>query len=84
MVAERLEVRLDQERKRKLEELAQEEEASVSETVRKLIDRAHEDYMRERRLAAARRIANANVGEALEPEDLNRLLNEAHSPGDLY
>jgi hypothetical protein len=83
MVAERLEVRLDQERRRKLKELAEDEEATVSETIRMLIDRAHEDYMLERRLAAVQRIANANAGEALEPEELNRLLNEAHSPGNL-
>ncbi len=84
MVTERLDVRLDSERRRKLEELAEREQASVSETVRNLIDRAYEDQLRERRQAAVRRIASAEVGEALEPDELNRLLNEAHSAGDLY
>ena len=84
MVTERLEVRLDPEDRQKLEKLAEDEQRSLSETVRCLIDQAYEAYMLERRRAAVRRIASANVGEALEPEELNRLLDEAHSPGDLY
>jgi hypothetical protein len=83
MVTERLEVRLDSERRRMLEELAELEDTSISETVRSLIDRAYEERMLQRRLEAVRRIATANVGEALEPEELNRLLDEAHYPGDL-
>jgi hypothetical protein len=84
MVTERLQVRLDPEDRLKLEKLAEQEQISVSETVRKLIDRAYEDYMRERRLAAVRRIATANVEDVPEPEELNRQLDEAHSPGDLH
>ena len=84
MVTERLEVRLDPEDRRKLEKLAEDEQRSLSETVRCLIDQAYQAYMLERRRAAVRRIATANVEFTPDPEELNRQLNEAHSPGDLY
>jgi predicted transcriptional regulator len=83
MVTERLEVRLDPADRRKLAKLAEEERRTLSDTIRCLIDQAYEAYMLERRREAARRIAEAYVGEAMEPEELNRLMDEAHSPGDL-
>jgi predicted transcriptional regulator len=84
MVGERLEVRLDKELRRQLEELAGQDQTSFSETVRHLIAKAYEERLRERRIAAARRLSKLQVGEALEPEELCRLLDEAHSSGDLY
>jgi Arc/MetJ-type ribon-helix-helix transcriptional regulator len=85
MVTERLEVRLDREHRAKLERLAEKRQASVSEVVRSLIDRFYEeDVLREQRIRAARQLGEMKVGEPLEPEELSKLLNEAHSPGDLY
>jgi Ribbon-helix-helix protein, copG family len=84
MVAERLEVRLDQERKRKLEELAQDHQSSVSETVRKLIDRAHNEYLRERRIEAARQIGELEIEDVPDPDELSRQLAQTHDIGDLY
>lgn len=84
MVTERLDVRLDPERRRKLEELAEHKQVSVSDTVRELIDKAYEDRSIERRLQAVERIANANVEDVPEPEVLSRQLDETYSAGDLY
>ena len=84
MVTERLDVRLDPERRRKLEKLAEQEKSSVSNTVRKLIDQAYESQMLEYRRTLVKRIANARVEDVPDPDELSRQLNEAHSPGDLY
>ena len=83
MVAERLEVRLDRERRRKLEKLAERAQSSVSDFVRMLIDQAFEKQDVEYRLALVAKIANANVETPPDPEELSRQLNEAHNPGDL-
>jgi hypothetical protein len=49
-----------------------------------LIDRFYEEeVMREQRIEAARRLGEMQVGEALEPEELKKIINEAASPGDL-
>ena len=45
----RLDVRLNAEQRQRLEELAEERGAPISEVVRRLIDDAYEDVMRERR-----------------------------------
>ena len=54
METERLEVRLDRERRRKLSELAQGRGVPVSQAVRQMIDEAHKEALRERRIRAAR------------------------------
>lgn len=84
MTTERLEVRLDSERRRKLEELAEMEDESISETVRLLIDRMYETARRERRRQAAARLAALEVEAVPEPEELSRQLNETYSAGDFY
>ena len=48
MTTERLDVRLDQERRRKLQQLAAEQGAHVSVIVRGLIDRAYEETLQAR------------------------------------
>ena len=84
MVTERLDVRLDQERRRKLRELADEEEASVSEMVRRLIDNAYEEALKARRRRAARKLGALEIEDVPDPATLSRELERAHEPGGLY
>ncbi len=82
MVA-RLEVRLDEERKQRLEQLGEAQGVPVSEVVRTLIDAAWEDAMRARRLAAVERMARLEVELPPDPEKLSRELEETYEPGGL-
>lgn len=84
MISERLEVRLDPDRKRKLAQLSEQRGAPVSEVVRALIDTAYEEVQAERRRQAVERIANANVEDVPDPEELNRQLDTTHDLPDLY
>lgn len=81
MVAERLEVRLDAEHRRKLSELAASRSAPVSEVVRQMIDESYEEIMRERRRRAVREIAAMEIEDVPDPETLSRQLESAHDPG---
>ena len=83
MVTERLEVRLDPERRRKLAELATEHGAPVSEVVRQMIDQAYEETLRGRRLRAARELARLEVEDVPDPETLSRQLEGTYEPADL-
>ena len=67
-MAHRLEVRLDPERRSRLEELAREKGAPISEVVRQLIDDAYEEIDRARRRRAVERMAAMSlpVPEALK------------------
>lgn len=84
MATERLDVRLDRDRHRKLRELAAQYDVPVSETVRRLIDRAYEDSLRERRKRAARELGRMQIEDVPNPETLSRQLEGAHDPGDVY
>ena len=79
----RLEVRLDDERKQRLEKLGEAQGVPISEVVRSLIDAAWEDAMRARRRAAVERMARLEVEDPLDPETLSRELEEAYEPGGL-
>jgi hypothetical protein len=81
MVAERLEVRLDQERRKRLQELAADRRVPVSELVRQLIDGAYEDRLRDERRRAARELAAMEVEDVPDMETLRRQLDSAHDPG---
>jgi predicted DNA-binding protein len=83
MTTERLEVRLGAEHRRKLDALAKARGRPVSAVIREAIDWAYEEDLRERRLAAARRIAAAALEDVPDPETLKRQLDEAHEPGGL-
>ena len=83
MAIERLEVRLDQERRRKLKELAAEQGAAVSQIVRNLIDRAYEDTLGARRKRAARELGRLQIEDVPGSEELRRQLEAAHEPGGL-
>ena len=83
MTTERLDVRLDQERRRKLQELAAEQGAPVSDMVRQLIDRAYEDTLQARRRRAARELARLEIEDVPDPATLNLQLEGGYEPGGL-
>ena len=84
MTVERLDVRLDQDRRRKLRELAAEQGAPVSEMVRCLIDRAYEDTLVARRKRAAEELGRLEIEDVPDPDALHRQLEVAHEPGGLH
>lgn len=76
----RLEVRLDDARRSRLEEMAQTKGVPVSEVVRSLIDDAYEEIARQRRWRAFERLVNLNGEVMPDPEELSRQLDAAHDP----
>lgn len=81
MRTERVEVRLDPETRGKLEEVATARGSSVSELVRDLIERSHEEEVAgAARLAAAERIGRMEVEDVPAPAELKRQFSEAHGP----
>ena len=79
----RLDVRLDVEHRRRLEELVAEQGMPISDVVRRLIDDAYEDVMRKRRLEAVERMANLNIEDVPDAATLSRELEKAHEPGGI-
>ena len=79
----RLDVRLDDEQRRRLDEIVEEWGRPISEVVRGLIDDAYEAVMRERRLEAVQRLVALEVEEPPDPAQLSRELEAAHEPGGL-
>ena len=84
MVTQRYEMRLDEERRRKLDYLADKRGSAASDTMRHLIDQAYEDEMREYRLALVRHIAEANIEDVPDPEELSRQLDATYDIPDPY
>ncbi len=80
MRTERVEVRLDPETRSKLEEVAEARGLSVSELVRSMIERAHEEFAGAARMRAAERIGGMEVEEVPSPAELKRQFSEAHGP----
>ena len=80
----RLDVRLDTERRRRLDEIVEDRGAPISEVVRGLIDDAYEGVMRERRRQAARRLISLDVEDPPDAATLARELESAHEPGGIY
>jgi uncharacterized protein (DUF1778 family) len=77
MRTERIEVRLDPDTRGKLEEVAAVRGSSISELVRDLIERSHEEEVAcAARLAAAERIGRIEVVDVTEPAELKRQLSE--------
>ena len=74
MAQERLELRLDSERRRRLEQLAQARGVTLLHAVREMIDRAIEESELEERLRAVERIRKAEVEDVPDPETLARQL----------
>ena len=80
----RLDVRLNAEQRRRLEELAEEQGAPISDVVRHLIDEAYEGIMRERRKRAVERLMRLAVEDPPDAATLSRELEAAHEPGGLH
>ena len=83
METERLEVRLDRERRRKLSELAQGRGVPVSQAVRQMIDQAYKEALRERCIRAARELAQLAVEDVPHPATLSRQLEGTYEPPDV-
>ncbi len=83
-MATRLEVRLDAERRRRLEELAKEKGEAISEVVRCLIDDAYGGVMQERRKLAVQRLVELEIEDPPDAATLSRELEAAHEPGGLH
>ena len=80
----RLDVRLETEHRRRLEELARNRGVPISDVVRSLIDGAYEEIVQQRRIRAAERLAGLSVEDPPGPDALSRQLEEAHEPGGLH
>ena len=79
----RLHVRLDAERRRRLEELVEERGLPISEVVGRLIDDAYEGILRERRKQAVERLTKLEVEDPPAAATLARELEAAHEPTGL-
>ena len=77
----RLDVRLDSERRRRLEELVAERSMPISDVVCGLIDDAYEDILRERRRKAVERLVSLNAERPPDAAELSRILERAYEPG---
>ncbi len=80
----RLDVRLDTEHRRRLEELAAVRAKPISDVVRRLIDDAYEDVLRDRRRQAVERLIRLEVEDPPDAATLSRELEAAHEPGGLH
>ena len=80
----RLDVRLDAERRRRLEEIVGGRGVPISEVVRRLIDDAYEEVMQERRMEAVQRLVRLEVEDPPDAATLSRELEAAHEPGGLH
>ena len=79
----RLRVRLNDEQRRRLEELAAAKASPISEIVRGLIDDAYEDILRGRRRPAVERLVKLEIEDPPDAATLSRELEAAHEPGGL-
>ena len=80
----RLDVRLDAERRRRLEEIVEESGTPISEVVRRLIDDAYERVALQRRKRAVARLISLEVEDPPDADALSRELEAAHEPGGLH
>ncbi len=80
----RLDVRLDAEQRRRLEELAEAKAKPISDIVRGLIDDAYEDVLRDRRRQAVEQLIKLEVEDPPDAATLSRELEAAHEPGGLH
>ncbi len=80
----RLDVRLDAERHRWLEEFVEERGAPISEVVRRLIDYAHQDLVLVRRKQAVEPLKGLSVEYSPDPDTLSRDPEAAQELGGLH
>ena len=80
----RLDVRLDAEQRKRLDEIVEESGMPISEVVRRLIDDAYERVALERRKRAVARLISLEVEDPPDADALSRELEAAHEPGGLH
>ena len=80
----KLDLRLDAERRRRLEVVVEERGLPVPEVVRNLIDDAYENVMHKRRINAVGRMFRLEVEDPPDAAALSSELEEAHEPGGLH
>ena len=80
----RLDVRLGDEQRRRLEELVEAKSMPISDVVRGLIDDAYENVVRERRRQAVERLIGLEVEDPPDAATLSRELEAAHEPGGFH
>ena len=83
-MASRLDVRLDPERRQRLDEMARDRGVPISDVIRNLIDEAYESVLRERRRKAVDHLISLGVEDPPDPQAMSRELEEAHEPGGLH
>jgi hypothetical protein len=83
VVAERLEVRLDPEHRRRLNEIVAARGTSASEIVRLMIDRLYDDLRLTERIRAARELAALEIEDVPEPDVLAAQLDRTYELPDL-
>lgn len=83
MKSRRLEVRLDEEHRRKLAQVAEASGVSASDAVRQLIDSSYEETQHVARLRAVAAIGRLQIEEVPDPETLNAQLDAVHDVPDL-
>ena len=83
-MATRLDVRLDPERRQRLDEMARERGVPISDVIRSLIDDAYEGILRERRRKAVDHLVSLAVEDPPDPQALSRELEGAHESGGLH
>lgn len=79
----RLEVRLDSESRRRLEMIAADRKAAISETVRQLIEEGYERTRALRRREAAQRIGALELEDVPDPDELSEELDATYASPDL-
>ena len=82
--ASRQDLRLDEEQRRMLEALADRERATVSDVLRRMIDKSYAAELRRRRIEAAELLVSLELDDVPDPEELARILDEALDARDLY
>jgi predicted DNA-binding protein len=81
MASERLEVRLDEEHRRRLDVILARRGTPLAAVVREMIDQTYEEVCREERRKAVEELRAMAIGDAVEPDVMCRQLDEAHDPG---
>ena len=79
-MASRLDVRLDPERRNRLEEMARDLGVPISDVIRSLIDDAYEGILRERRRKAVDHLVSLGVEDPPDPQALCQELEAGGGP----
>ncbi len=83
MKYERIELRVDEEHKRKIAELRERYGTTASDALRRAIDEAHEKMMIQKRLDIVKRMSEANIEDVPDPDELKRQILAGHDKSDL-